>query len=81
MKKIILLLAVSFAAATVYAQTAAELIGKWKLASWTLKGKEMDIKSAFKTDEVFQIFRERNEFVSIIGNKTTSGAWAPVVRQ
>jgi hypothetical protein len=75
-KKIVLLLSVSFAVATVSAQTATELIGKWKLASWTLKGKEMDIKSAFKTDDVFQIFKEGNEFVSIIGNKTTSGTWA-----
>jgi hypothetical protein len=39
LKKIILLLAVSFTAATLNAQTAKELIGKWKLASWTLKGK------------------------------------------
>ena len=75
MKKIILLLAVSFAAAAVNAQTAKELIGKWKLANWTLKGKEMDIKSTFKTDDVFQIFKEGNEFVSVIGDKTTSGSW------
>jgi len=75
MKKIILLLAVSFAAAAVNAQTAKELIGKWKLANWTLKGKEMDIKSTFKTDDVFQIFKEGNEFVSVIGDKTTSGTW------
>lgn len=75
MKKIILLLAISFTAAAVNAQTAKELIGKWKLASWTMKGKEMDIKSAFKTDDVFQIFREGNEFVSVIGDKTSSGTW------
>ena len=75
MKKIILLLAVSFAAAAVNAQTAKELIGKWKLANWTLKGKEMDIKSTFKTDDVFQIFKEGNEFVSVIGDKISSGTW------
>ena len=40
MKKIILLLAVAFAAVTVNAQTKKELIGRWKLASWTMKGKE-----------------------------------------
>jgi hypothetical protein len=75
MKKIILLLAVAFAAVTVNAQTAKELIGRWKLASWTMKGKEMDIKSAFKTNDVFQIFKEGNEFVSVIGDKTSSGTW------
>jgi hypothetical protein len=76
MKKVILSLAIFCAAAAVNAQTAAELIGKWKLASWTLKGKQMDIKSTFKTDDVFQIFKEGNEFVSVIGNKTTNGTWA-----
>jgi hypothetical protein len=75
MKKLILLLAVSFATATVNAQTAKELIGKWKLASWTMKGKDMDIKSTFKTDDVYQIFKEGDEFVSVIGDKTTGGTW------
>ena len=75
MKKIILLLAAAFAAVTVNAQTVKELIGRWKLASWTMKGKEMDIKSTFKTNDVFQIFKEGNEFVSVIGDKTSSGTW------
>jgi hypothetical protein len=75
MKKVILLLTVSFTTIIVNAQTAKELLGKWKLASWTLKGKEMDIKATFKTDDVFQIFNEGNEFVSVIGDKTTKGTW------
>ena len=75
MKKIILLLIICFAAAASHAQTAKELIGKWKLANWKMKGKEMDIKSVFKTDEVYQVFREGNEFVSIIGDKISNGTW------
>jgi hypothetical protein len=74
-KKIILLLIICFAAAPSHAQTAKELIGKWKLANWKMQGKEMDIKSVFKTDEVYQVFKEGNEFVSIIGDKISNGTW------
>ncbi|GGF45708.1 lipocalin-like domain-containing protein [Echinicola rosea] len=42
---------------------------------WTKKGKEQNIHSKFKTDEVYQIFEEENDFVSIVGNKKTKGSW------
>jgi hypothetical protein len=57
------------------AQTAKELIGKWKLISWTMNGKPMDIQSVFKTKEVFQVFKEGNQFESIMGSQVTKGTW------
>ncbi|WP_162633096.1 lipocalin-like domain-containing protein [Echinicola strongylocentroti] len=59
----------------VQAQSADQLIGKWKLVKWTKKGKEQNIHSKFKTDEVYQVFKEGNDFVSIIGSKETKGSW------
>ncbi len=60
---------------TVNAQTANELIGKWKLVKWTKKGKEKNILSEFKTDQVYQVFQEKNKFISINGDKQHKGKW------
>lgn len=58
------------------AQTSAELLGKWQLVKWTDKGKEKDIKSSFKTDQVFQIFLPKGEFQSVVGEKINKGKWS-----
>lgn len=57
------------------AQTANELIGKWKLVKWTKKGKEKDILSEFKTDQVYQVFQEKSKFISVVGDKEHKGKW------
>ncbi|HMC85997.1 MAG TPA: lipocalin family protein [Chitinophagaceae bacterium] len=75
MKKFIASLMLMFLISSSYAQTAKELIGKWKLSSWTMNGKPMDIESVFKTKEVFQVFKEGNQFESIVGSKVTKGTW------
>lgn len=59
----------------VHAQDADKLIGKWKLVKWTKNGKDQDIQSQFKTDEVYQVFEEEGDFASIIGSKKTNGSW------
>lgn len=57
------------------AQTSKELIGKWQLVKWVQNDKEKDIASYFKTDQVFQVFQEGNEFHSLIGEETHKGKW------
>ncbi len=58
------------------AQTAKELIGKWKLVKFTDKsGNPKAIKDEYKTEEVYQIFKEGNKFEGIVGDKTRSGKW------
>lgn len=65
-----------FVAVSLNAQTSTELIGKWKLVSWkTKKGKEKDIKDYFKTDQVFQVFKEDGKFESVIDDKIHNGKW------
>nr|WP_121271672.1 lipocalin family protein [Pedobacter schmidteae] len=59
----------------VNAQTSAELIGKWKLVKWTKKGKEKDILKEFKTDQVYQVFKDDNKFISVNGEKENKGKW------
>lgn len=71
----LLALAFCLIAGSVNAQTANELIGKWKLVKWTKKGKEKDILSEFKTDQVYQVFAEKNKFISINGDKQHKGKW------
>ena len=76
MKKILVMLAVLFSITVVHAQTAKELIGKWKLVRWTgADGKDRDIKTYFKTDQVYQVFKEGDEFESINGEKVNKGKW------
>lgn len=76
MKKLILTLFICLAAiCSTKAQTAAELIGKWKLVKWTKKGKEQDIIKEFKTDSVYQVFKDKNQFISVVGPKETKSKW------
>ena len=42
----------------------------------TKNGEEKDIKKEFKTDEVYQVFKEDNKFVGINGEKSRSGKWS-----
>lgn len=75
MKKVLALLALFFAMTTVNAQTATELVGKWKLVKWTKGGKDVDIQKKFKTTEVYQVFAADGHFTSINGDKTHDGSW------
>ncbi|KLT71277.1 MULTISPECIES: lipocalin family protein [unclassified Flavobacterium] len=74
MKKLLLLLlcTIGFSA---YSQTSKELVGKWQLVKWTQNGKEKDIQSYFKTDQVYQVFSDGGEFQSINGDKIKKGKW------
>ena len=57
------------------AQTSKELIGKWQLVKWTKNGKEKDIQERFKTDQVFQVFKENGDFESLIGDESHKAKW------
>ena len=74
MKKMLQLLVLSVGF-SVSAQTSKELMGKWQLVKWTHNGKEKDINSYFKTDQVFQVFAENGEFHSFIGDESHKGKW------
>ena len=75
MKNLLALIIVFGLITTVHAQTSKELIGKWKLVKWTLNGNEKDISSTFKTDQVYQVFKDDNSFISLVGDKETDGKW------
>jgi len=75
MKKITLLF-ILLVGITGTAQTSKELLGKWQLIKWTQhNGKEKDIQSFFKTDQVYQVFLEDGEFQSINGEEIHKGKW------
>ncbi|WP_165585099.1 DUF5004 domain-containing protein [Chryseobacterium sp. FH2] len=57
------------------AQTAQELLGKWQLVKWVKNGKEKDIRSYFKTDQVYQIFKDDRTFESVNGSEVHNGKW------
>lgn len=57
------------------AQTSKELIGKWQLVKWTKNGKEKDIQKRFKTDQVFQVFKENGDFESLVGEESHKAKW------
>ncbi|KAF2331514.1 MULTISPECIES: hypothetical protein [Flavobacterium] len=57
------------------AQTSKELIGKWQLVKWTKNGKEKSIEKRFKTDQVFQVFKENGDFESVIGDELHKAKW------
>ena len=73
--KTIFSLALLFFLSIASAQTSKELLGKWQLVKWTHNGKEKDIKGYFKTDQVYQLFKEDGKFESIIGDETHKGKW------
>lgn len=62
-------------AMTLQAQTSKELLGKWKLVKFTQHGKEKDIMSTFKSDQVFQVFLPDGKFQSIVGGETHKSKW------
>ncbi|MBD1362639.1 lipocalin family protein [Mucilaginibacter sp. ZT4R22] len=72
MKNVFLLAAIStMLTFSVKAQTATELLGKWKLVKWTSQnGKDKEVK-----DSTFQVFNDKNKFVSIYEGKETGGKW------
>lgn len=74
MKNLILSL-FCFIGLTVSAQTSKELLGKWQLVNWTQHGKQKDIASVFKTDQVFQVFLEKGEFQSLVGDEVRKSKW------
>ncbi|MEN2402240.1 lipocalin family protein [Flavobacterium sp. MC2016-06] len=74
MKKLLLLL-VFIIGFSGYTQTSKELLGKWQLVKWTKNGKDKDIKSYFKTDQVYQVFLDGGEFQSINGEQIHKGKW------
>lgn len=74
MKKILLLF-ILLIGLSANAQTSKELIGKWQLVKWTKNGKEKDIKKRFKTDQVFQVFKENGDFESVIGDESHKAKW------
>ncbi|MBF4516189.1 hypothetical protein IRZ71_07545 [Flavobacterium sp. ANB] len=74
MKKLILVFAFLIGL-SVNAQTSKELLGKWQLVKWTKKGKEKSISDYFKTDQVFQVFKENGDFDSLIGTESHKAKW------
>lgn len=74
MKKFILAL-VFLIGFSVTGQTSKELIGKWQLVKWTKNGKEKSIQDRFKTDQVFQVFKENGDFESVIGDESHKAKW------
>lgn len=74
MKKVILIV-ICFIGFSINAQTSKELIGKWQLVKWTKKSKEKDIKDYYKTDQVYQVFKENGDFESLVGDETHKAKW------
>ena len=60
---------------SVGAQTSQELFGKWQLVKWVKNGQEKDIQAYFKTDQVYQIFRDDKTFESLVGGESHRGKW------
>ncbi|MDQ1164739.1 hypothetical protein [Flavobacterium sp. SORGH_AS_0622] len=57
------------------AQTSKELIGKWQLVKWTKNGKDKNIQEYYKTDQVFQVFKENGDFESLVGDESHKAKW------
>ena len=60
---------------SVSAQTSNELTGKWQLVKWTKNGKDKNIQEYYKTDQVFQVFKENGEFLSLVGDESHKAKW------
>lgn len=75
MRKIILLVVFSLVVINIHAQTSKELVGKWQLIKLTKNGSDIDLKEQFKTDQVFQVFKDGGKFEGINGSKTVKGNW------
>ena len=74
MKKIFLIVVFSIGL-SINAQTSKELVGKWQLVKWTKKGKEKSIQEYYKTDQVYQVFKENGDFESLVGDETHKAKW------
>ena len=75
MRKVILLVVFCFTVINVNAQTSKELAGKWQLVKLTKNGSDIALKQQFKTDQVFQIFKDDGKFEGVNGDKTVKGKW------
>ncbi|CAM1343443.1 lipocalin family protein [Tenacibaculum amylolyticum] len=75
MRKIILLLVLHLSASTIYAQSKEDLLGKWQLEHFEVNGQEIVIKDAFNTTNVYQVFKDKGAFVSVIGDQKIEGTW------
>ncbi|MBD3581657.1 hypothetical protein [Flavobacterium selenitireducens] len=74
MKKLIALMLL-FAGFSVSAQGPAELMGKWKLVKWEKDGKVQNISAHYKTDAVFQVFKDNGVFQQVTGKQISDGTW------
>ncbi len=74
MKKAIFIF-ICFIGFSASSQTQKELLGKWQLVKWTKKGKEKDLQDYYKTDQVFQVFKENGEFESLVGDEVHKAKW------
>ena len=68
-------MALLFLVGTMSAQTSKELLGKWQLVKWTKNGKDKNIQEYYKTDQVFQVFKDDGKFESVIGDETHKAKW------
>lgn len=75
MMKKIFLIVIFLIGFLVNAQTSKELVGKWQLVKWTKKGKEKNIQEYYKTDQVYQVFKENGDFESLVGDETHKAKW------
>lgn len=75
MMKKIFLIVIFLIGLSVNAQTSKELVGKWQLVKWTKKGKEKSIQEYYKTDQVYQVFKENGDFESLVGEETHKAKW------
>lgn len=75
MMKKIFLIVIFLIGLSVNAQTSKELVGKWQLVKWTKKGKEKSIQEYYKTDQVYQVFKENGDFESLVGDETHKAKW------
>lgn len=75
MKKVLFVSVLFFIVFSANAQTSKELIGKWQLVKWTKNGKEKSIIDEYKTDQVFQVFKDKGKFESVVDDKIHKGSW------
>lgn len=75
MKKNILTLAILLVVGLTYGQSKEDLVGKWQLEHFAVNGQEVPIKDVFQTTNVYQVFKDKGAFVSIIGDQKIEGTW------
>jgi len=74
MKKILTAVALCGVASAGFAQTAAQLIGKWQLVGYKDEtGKVIQVEREFGTKNIYQVFTAPNGFKSILGSFTSDG--------